>query len=558
QRGRTGFASQSGALGLVAVEQARAFGLGISSFISVGNKADISGNDLLNYWESDPDTDVVMLYLESFGNPIKFSRIARRVGHTKPIIAVKSGRSKAGARATSSHTGALLAASDVTVDALFRQAGVIRANTFEEMFATAALLGNQPLPRGHRVAIVTNVGGPAILCADACEGLGLELPVLSEATQERLRAFLPEEASVGNPVDLIASATAEQYRQAIEAVTADPGVDAVVAMFIPPLATRTEEIAAAITEATQAGGDDKPLVAVFMTADRPATIPAASPRQVPVYSFPETAATALANATRYAIWRARPLTPPGRPPGLRTDEAAAIVAGALGRGGGWLEPAEVAALLACYGIPMVESVSVGTPDEAAAAARTLGDEVALKAIAPGLSHKTELGAVRLGLRGPAQVGQAAREMAERLTGAGYTPSGFLLQPMIRGGVEMLVGIVRDPSFGPVVAIGAGGTLTELLQDVSVRLAPFVGDEPRAMIRELKTYPLLDGYRGGPHYDIAALEDILLRAGALAEDLPPVIECDLNPVVVLEASAVVLDARVRVAPLRPPEPAPHPA
>src|SRR6185295_17431386 len=264
--GRVGFSSQSGALGLAIMEFANSLGLGISTFVSVGNKADISGNDLLRYWESDDDTDVILLYLESFGNPKKFSEIARRVGRTKPIAVVKSGRSAAGARATSSHTGALIAASDVTVDALFRQAGVVRTDTLAELFDVASLLANQPLPKGPRVGIITNAGGPAILCADACEARGIEVPVLSESSQARLRAFLPAGASVGNPVDTIASAPAEHYRRSIEIVGADPNVDALIVIFTPPLVTRADDVAQAIVEAVPHIDESKPLLSVFLSA----------------------------------------------------------------------------------------------------------------------------------------------------------------------------------------------------------------------------------------------------------------------------------------------------
>jgi acetyl coenzyme A synthetase (ADP forming)-like protein len=552
-RGRVGFSSQSGALGLAAMDYARTRGLGISSFVSVGNKADISGNDLLHYWEDDPETDVILLYLESFGNPRKFARIARRVGRQKPIIAVKSGRSSAGARATSSHTGALLAASDVTVDALFRQTGVIRTDTLEAMFDVATLLAHQPLPRGRRVGIVTNVGGPAILCADTCEAEGLEVPVLTEATQARLRGFLPPEASVANPVDMIASATAEHYREAIAAVAADPQIDALIVLFIPPLATRSEDVAAALLDSARALGGRLPVLAVFMASDSAEGVLAAPGLTIPCFRFPEAAALALAHAARYAAWRARPPSTPPRLEGLRRDEAAALVARALGTGGGWLGPDAVAALLACYGIPMVEQRTVATPDEAAAAAEALGGEIALKAIVPGLVHKTEAGAVRLHLRGPDAARAAALEMAARLRAAGYTPEGYLVQRMVPSGVEMLVGVVHDPHFGPIVACGAGGVLVEVLKDVSIRLTPLTREDATAMVRELRILPLLQGFRSFPPADISALEDILLRVSALAEDLPEVAELDCNPLVVLEHGAVVLDARVRVQPAQPPLP-----
>ena len=266
--GRIGMATQSGALGLAAIDFTAARGLGFSSLVSMGNKADISGNDLLGYWHTDPRTDVILLYLESFGNPRKFARFARAIGRSKPIVALKSGRSTVGARATASHTGALLSASDVTVDALFRQAGVIRTDTLDEMLDVADLLVHQPLPAGRRVAIVTNAGGPAVMCADTCEAHGLELPPLSEATQARLRELLPAEASVANPVDMLAAATAEQYAQAVRAIAEDPNVDALISIFLPPLATQPEEVARAVSAAVDGlcAPGQKPVLAVFMSS----------------------------------------------------------------------------------------------------------------------------------------------------------------------------------------------------------------------------------------------------------------------------------------------------
>ena len=543
-RGRVGFSSQSGALGFAIMEFASSLNLGISTFISVGNKADISGNDLLRYWESDDDTDVILLYLESFGNPRKFSEIARRVGRKKPIAVVKSGRSAAGARATSSHTGALIAASDVTVDALFRQSGVVRTDTLAELFDVASLLANQPLPEGNRVGIITNAGGPAILCADACEARGLEVPVLSESSQNRLRGFLPAGASVGNPVDMIASAPAEHYRKAIEIVGTDENVDSLIVIFTPPLVTRAEDVAKSIAEAVPRIGKNKPVLSVFLMSEAPPSELRSS------YSFPETAAIALARATRYSQWRERRETYPGRFADLRTDEAAAIVAAALARGEGWLTPDEVAKLCSCYGVPLIEQRIVANAEAAGVAAESFGGEVVLKAIAPDLIHKTEAGAVRLRLRGAEAVCNAAREMSEILSSRGHAPSGFLVQRMAQRGVEMLVGVVHDPQFGPVVACGAGGVQVELLRDVSVRLTPLSKEDASEMIRELKTYPLLTGFRGSAPGDIAALEEGLLRVSAMVEDIPQIAELDCNPFVVHQEGATVLDARIRVTHVDP--------
>ncbi|HEX5966592.1 MAG TPA: GNAT family N-acetyltransferase [Pyrinomonadaceae bacterium] len=549
-RGRVGFSSQSGALGLAIMEFASSLGLGISTFVSVGNKADISGNDLLRYWESDDDTDVILLYLESFGNPKKFSEIARRVGRKKPIAVVKSGRSAAGARATSSHTGALIAASDVTVDALFRQAGVVRTDTLAELFDVASLLANQPLPVGRRVGIITNAGGPAILCADACEARGLEVPVLSEDSQARLREFLPPGASVGNPVDMIASAPAEHYKRSIEIVGTDENVDSLIVIFTPPLVTRADDVARSIVAAVQQIDNGKPVLSVFLSANDAPKELRTEKLAIPSYSFPETAAIALARATRYQQWRDRRETYPAQFEDIRTDEAAAVVAAALARGDGWLTPSDVAQICACYGLPLIEQRVVSSVEEAADAAGEMGGEFALKAIAPGLVHKTEAGAVRLHLQGVEAVRDAAREMTERLRAAGHSPTGFVVQQMAKRGVEMLVGVVHDPQFGPVVACGAGGVQVELLKDVSVRLSPLSNEDASEMIRELNTYPLLTGFRGSAAADVAALEQGLLRVSAMVEDLPQIAELDCNPFVVHEQGATILDARIRVTAVEP--------
>ena len=549
-RGRVGFSSQSGALGLAIIEFSNSLGLGISTFISVGNKADISGNDLLRYWEADDDTDVILLYLESFGNPKKFSQIARRVGHKKPIVVVKSGRSTAGARATSSHTGALLAASDVTVDALFRQAGVIRTDTLAELFDVASLLANQPLPKGQRVGIITNAGGPAILCADACEARDLEVPVLSEETQRKLLAFLPSGASVGNPVDMIASAPAAHYRQAIEIVVADPNVDALIIIFTPPLVTRSEDVADAIVEAGNCVDKSKPLLSVFLSAQQPPKQLRKKGRYIPFYSFPETAAIALARSARYGAWRSRPEPVAAQFDNINSDEAATIVAAALVRGEGWLTPDEIAKLCTCYGLPLVEQRIVASAEEAGKAAELLGGEVALKGIATGLLHKTEAGGVKLHLRGAAEVRVAALEMIEKLKSLDRIPRGFVVQRMADPGVEMLIGVVHDPQFGPVLACGAGGVQVELLRDVAIRLTPVGKEDAFEMIHELKTYPLLTGFRGMPVCDVAALQDGLLRVSAMVEDLPQIAELDLNPFVVHERGASILDARIKVRTVEP--------
>lgn len=551
--GRLAFASQSGGFGIAAIAETVGRGLGLSSFVSMGNKADLSGNDFLRYWAQDPGTDVIALYLESFGNPRRFGRIAREVAARKPIVAVKSGRSAAGARAAASHTGALLAASDVTVDALFAHAGVIRTDTVGEQFDAAALLATQPLPTGDRVVIVTNAGGPGIACVDACTAAGLRIDPLPAAVSDRLRDGLPSHAALGNPVDMIASATPEDFRRTIERVAAEPQVDAVIAIFVPPLVTRAPDVADAIRAADTRG---TPLLGVFMAASDAERAALAGDGSVPVYATPEEAARALGHAVRYAAWlREGPDEPPAFPD-TDPDAVAAVLAQALEHGGGWLEPRAVETVLRAYGIPVVESRFAPTAAAAGRCAAELGVPVALKAVAPRLVHKADAGGVALGLSGPTTVTRAARRMAGAVRAAGHEPAGFLVQPMATTGAELIVGVVGDPDFGPVVACGAGGHATELLGDVAVRLAPLGPRTAAAMVRSLRTFPLLDGYRGTAKADVAAIEDVLLRVGALAAAHPGIAELDCNPLLASAEGVVVVDARVRV--VAPPPSRPFPA
>ncbi len=550
--GSVGFLSQSGGLGIAIVEAANRLRLGLSAFVSIGNKADLSGNDFIQYWEQDPHTNVILLYLESFGNARKFARIARRAGRTKPIVAVKSGRSVAGARASASHTGALLATSDVTVDALFRQAGVIRTDTLGELFDVAALLCSQPAPRGSRVVILTNAGGPGILCADACETSGLQVAELTKTVRGALHDFLPSEAALSDPIDMVATASADDYRRALEAVGRSGIADAIIVIFVPPLVTEATDVAIAISQAAESIPPEVTLTSVFMAAGNAALELHRGGRAIPVYAFPEDAARAVGHAARYGAWRE---APPGAIPEFRdrrSDEAAAVIAQALGAGEGWLSQAGVATLLDCYGLHPPASRVVRTGAEAARAAAELGGPVALKAIAPRLLHKSDAGAVVIGLEA-GQVARAAGRMTKAVTEAGFEIEGFLVQRMAPTGVELIVGVVQDRAFGPLIACGAGGTSTELLGDVAARLTPLTDLDASEMLRSLRLFPLLDGYRGAPRCDVPALEDLLLRVSALVDDHPEVAELDLNPVIALPEGPLVIDARVRLEP-PPPEPA----
>lgn len=542
--GSVAFASQSGALGLALAEFARERLLGVSSFVSLGNRADLTANDFLEFWEEDGRTGVALLYIESFSNPRRFSRITRRIGKRLPVVAMKSGRSAAGARAASSHTGALLAASDRAVDALFEQSGVVRAETLAEMLDLAALFSDQPLPQGPRVAIVTNAGGPGIMCADACDAVGLEVPETPPEVRERLREFASPAAGLGNPIDLVASATPEEFRRAIVALSAWEEIDAIISIFIRPLAASTEEVAEAIGAAAGELARPLPVQAVFMTTGERA--PLARAAGVPIHVQPEGAARALGKAVAYAEWRQRPVAAEAEVIGVQSDAVAALIAEALAEGREWLSAAECEQVLLCYGVRIPESRLVPSAEAAAEAAAALAGPVALKAHGAGIIHKSELGAVAVDLAGAEEVRAAADRIRSSLAERDLEPGAFLVQEMVEGGTELLVGLATDPVFGPVLACGAGGTAVELLGDVALRICPITRADAAQMIRSLDTFPLLTGFRGAPGADLEALEDLLLRVAALATAHDAIAELDLNPVLATPTAAIAADARIRIA------------
>lgn len=546
--GNVAMLSQSGGLALAILGSPRMAEIGVSSFLSVGNKADVSGNDMLAYWAQDAQTDVILLYLESFGNPRKFARLAPEVSRRKPIVAVKAGRSESGRRAAASHTAAL-ANLDVAVDALFAQAGVIRTNTLSELFDVASLLSSQPVPAGGRIGVVTNAGGPGIMLADACEAFGLTLPELGEDTARALRAFLPPHAGLSNPVDMTAPAAADDYRRAIAIVGNDANVDAVIAMYVPPMVTEPHSIATAIAAGAGEVPDGKPVAAVFLS--NAGTIPelAAGPRRrVPAYDYPENAARALAAATRYGRWCARP-----RGETIKLEIAAIEqVRAIIDRVGArperrWLAQADVAALLVAAGIEVAAATET-TVDGAAAAAAQLGYPLVAKAIAPGLLHKSDIGGVILDLHSAEEVDAAARELRRRLADHDVEMQALLLQRQVSGNnVEAFVGVTTDPTFGPLVACGIGGTWVELLKDVSFHLPPVSDVDAGEMIDRLRLAKLIDGYRGQPAGDRAAFVDLVCRVSALVDVAPELAELDLNPVILRPPGqgAVVVDARMRL-------------
>ena len=544
--GHAAFVSQSGAMGVSVLDYAREYGIGIAQFASVGNKADVSGNDLLEYWEHDENVRVILMYVENFGNPAKFLQVASRITRTKPIVVVKSGRARAGARAAWSHTGAL-AASDTAVDALLTQAGVLRAGSVEELFDMAMALGVTPLPASRRTAVVTNAGGPGILAADALDAAGLDVAELSPQTVEALRPLFPPEASLRNPLDMIASATPAGYRAAVTAMLADPGIDAVVPIFIPPLNTDQESVAEAIADAARTN-PAKPVLTVLMgrrgLPEGRAQLHAAG---IPAYVFPESAARALAALNRYREWVARPVeaTAP-----LDVDRAAAtaIIARAVAERRGHLSELEALDLLASYGVPVAQARAARGSAQAVAAADALGYPVVLKTISPDITHKSDVGGVRTGLRSAADVAQAFDAMLADV--AARAPEaridGVLVQRQLSGAHEVITGVVRDATFGPLVMFGLGGVFVEVLRDVVFRLAPLDARTSREMVRGIRGLGVLTGARGSTCADLDAIADVVRRVGQLAVDHPAIAELDVNPLLALKHGAVAVDARVRLA------------
>ena len=531
--GNIGFSSQSGALGLALLEAAVTRGLGLSAFVSIGNKADVSTNDLLEWWEDEEATEAILLYVESFGNPRRFGRLARRVARRKPILALKSGTSQSGQRAASSHTAAL-AGSEAAVDALFRQAGVIRASSLEELIDTATLFSSQPRLTGRGVGILTNAGGLGILCADACESVGLEVPSLGDQTRDALQQVLPAESSVANPVDMLGGATAESYAQALPRLLADAHVDAVIVLFVPAVSATADEVAAAVDATARAADVEKPTLAVVMSSEGvPRALRGSS--SVAAFAYPESAARALGRVAERADWLRRPL---GAVPELEgIDRAAAhdIVERSLARDDdAWLEPAETRELLAAYGVPVVGERTAASVEDALAAAHELGYPVVVKTAAPG-AHKTETGGIALDL--------VDEEAVRAAVGRIGTP--VIVQPMVGGGAELLAGVVQDPVFGPLVAFGPGGVYAELIGEAAFRIAPLTDVDADELVTSGKAGRLVAGFRGAPVASTAALTDLVHRLARLGEEHPAVAELDLNPVLALPDRCVAVDARIRV-------------
>ena len=550
-RGSMAFISQSGALGVAALEYARGENIGLSKFISVGNKADITENDLLAVLRDDELTDVILLYLEDITDPKGFVQLAREITgeipKKKPILAIKSGRTMEGARAASSHTGAL-ASSDEAYDSFFFQCGVLRVETLEELFEYAVAFARQPLPKGDRVAIVTNAGGPGIMATDACVRYGLKLATFSKKTTESLREGLPPTAGLNNPVDIIGDAGRNRFSLAIRTVLDDSNVDGAIVICTPQTMTALKDIASVIADV--APEHDKPIMTCFMAIrDISDSLKVLDDARIPHYRFPEAAARAMSNMARYAWWIHRPRTRIRVFKKVNKTKVREILDKAISEKRSFLPEPEAQEILKAYGFPVLPFSFAENLERALQAAQEMGYPVVLKIVSPEIIHKIDVGGVKLRIRDDDDLKSAYQEMLSNVTSLKPESEiwGVFVQKMAEGGKETIIGMNRDPHFGPLLMFGMGGIYVEALRDVTFRIAPIRELAARRMVAEIKGYRILEGFRGEQPSDIDAIAECLQRLSQLVTDFHEIEELDINPLLVFEKGegAKVVDARMMV-------------
>ena len=546
ERGNIGFVSQSGALGGGILNILKDLNIGFAQFISIGNQADVDATAAIEYWENDDDVGQILLYMESIRDPAAFRKAASRVSKKKPILALKAGRSTAGASAASSHTGSL-AGSDKAADALLRQCGVIRETSLQTLFATAKVFSRSPLSKGNRIAIITNSGGPGIMAADAISDLGLEVAKLSSETQTALRSFLPAVASVKNPVDMIASAPLEHYQKTLDAVLSDENVDAALVIYLPFLGLKDTEVAKAVCEA-KARHADKPLIGVFMTESHFFTTDVVSKANMPFFMYVEEAVSALARLCKQSAWVRKP---EGKIPTFASDKTAirAIFDGAIAENRDQLTTEESLQVLKALGIRLCKATLAKSVDEALSAAKEIGYPVVLKITSKTTSHKTDVGGVRVGIDSDKALVDAYNAMIDALKSKNLLAGleGILVQEQVEGRRELVCGLATDPQYGPMLMFGLGGVFVETLKDVTFDITPITDVDAHDMVRRVKAFKLLEGARSSTRAQIDKVEETLLKISQLVSDFPEVLELDVNPLMICEKTGepIAVDARIRI-------------
>lgn len=546
ERGDIGFVSQSGALGGGILNILKDLNLGFAQFISIGNQADINAETAMEYWENEEDVKQILLYMESIQNPANFRRLATRISKKKPILALKAGRSAAGASAASSHTGSL-AGADMAADALLRQSGVIREFSLKNLFATAKMFSNCPLPKGDRVVIMTNSGGPGIMATDAVCEYGMQMAQLSEETKAKLRSFLPAAASVKNPVDMIASAPLEHYRQTLETLLADENVDMIMAIYLPFLGLKDIDVAKALME-IKAQHPDKPIVGVFMTNNEFFKQLADMDVNMPFFMYAEEAVDGMNRLNQQRLWVEKPV---GKEVRFDVDQerARAIIAEAVAEGRDQLSTRESIDVLEAYGVRVCQAGFARTEDEAVAIADRIGYPIVMKMTSKTTSHKTDVGGVRVNIGSAEDLRAQYQDLVAKLEERGLLEGleGVIIQEMVKGSREMVCGIATDPQYGPQLMFGLGGVFIEVMKDVTFRIAPITDVDAHEMVRSVKAYKLLEGARGTTLAQIDQIESTLLRLSQLVSDFAFIDELDINPLIISEKNgeAIAVDGRIKV-------------
>lgn len=546
ERGHIGFVSQSGALGGGILNILKDLNLGFAQFISIGNQADVNAETALEYWENEEDVEQILLYMESIQNPSNFRKLATRISKKKPVLALKAGRSAAGASAASSHTGSL-AGADKAANALLAQSGVIREYSLKNLFATAKVFANCPIPKGNRVAIITNSGGPGIMATDAVCEYGMQMAQISESTKDKLRSFLPSAASVKNPIDMIASAPIEHYKETLKTVIADENVDMIITIYLPFLGLKDIDVAQALME-IKSEFPEKPVVGVFMTKSEFFTKLSNMDVNMPFFMYAEEAADGLNRLNQQRLWMERP---EGKTPVYDVDyeKAKRIIKQSLSEGRDQLTTRESIDVLDAYGIRVCKSGFATNEEEVVAIGNSIGYPVVMKMTSKKTSHKTDVGGVRVNIQSEEQLRAEYQDLIAKLTEKGLIEGleGVIIQEMVKGNREMVCGIATDPQYGPMMMFGLGGVFIEVMKDVTFRMAPLTDIDAEEMIKSVKAYKLLEGARGTKPAQMEQIQETLLRLSQLVHDFSFIDELDINPLLISEKTGegIAVDGRIKV-------------